>query len=90
MTLKEPRPEDVLKSSLEQFSSNFIGYFRAGKQMFYDFSIRTQDGGAVSANKGEILFLSLIFLPTSHPLPNLAIFHPWIYKSAERNFKKSV
>jgi hypothetical protein len=63
----EKLDEAERKHSLETFSSRFSRYFLAGnKEMFYDFTVRTADGGTVSANKGKImsssanLYLSII------------------------------
>ena len=49
LCLEEPTDEDA--ESLSRFSSNFAHYYLHKKEMFYDFTIRTRDGGAVPANK---------------------------------------
>ena len=49
--LEEPREEDA--ECQNRFSSNFAHYYLHEKEMFYDFTIRTKDGGAVPANKAK-------------------------------------
>jgi hypothetical protein len=60
MTLESPVDR---KLALDGFRSRFSAYFRQGKEMFYDFTIRTADGGAVIANKGKMLSFSLVPSP---------------------------
>jgi hypothetical protein len=54
MTLESPVDR---KLAMDGFRSRFSAYFLQGKEMFYDFTIRTADGGTVIANKGKCCHL---------------------------------